>query len=603
MASSGSFNTNAGYSTRYYEFYWEQTSQSIADNSTTIYWKLTPKSGSATWYNYRDLVVYIDGVLVASTGTTVKKGTRDTIIASGTRTIVHNDDGNRSFSASVTLSTYNYGTNNTSGSGSFSLNQIARKSTVSCSGGNIGGATTVSISRKSSSFTHTLTYDFGGLTGTIATKTSSTSVSWTLPDNFYTKIPNAKSGTGTITCTTYSGSTNVGSNTCSFTAKAVESTCKPSISTTIKDTNSTTTALTGDSSKLVKYYSTASVSMSVTANKSSSLSSCSISGAATASGTSSASTSVSSISSNSFTFKATDSRGYTTTVTKTPTMVNYVKLTCSMGDNTPSTSGSMTVTASGNYFNGSFGATNNSLTVQYRYKVSGGTYSSWTDMTITKSGNTYSATKTLTIPDFNYKKTYVFQTRAVDKLITKNSSEKSVKSTPIFDWGENDFVFNVQTVTASDIALLADTGEIVVPKGVTTSSDRAVKENIKYLNYSNINTLAEIDDGITINECLDFVNNDYLLATYNYIYDESKETRISAIAQDLMVNEDESDNKIGLLVTEHREVPVYDYFQGEMIKHLVGINQTQLLNVAIGAIQALSRQVEELRAIIEELDK
>jgi hypothetical protein len=272
-----------------------------------------------------------------------------------------------------------------------------------------------------------------------------------------------------------------------------------------------------------------------------------------------------------------------------------------MGDNTPSADGAMTVTASGNYYNGSFGAVSNTLTVQYRYKVSGGSYGSWTNMTATKSGNTYTATANLT--GLDYKKTYVFQVKAVDKLATKTTAEKSVKSLPVFDWGENDFTFNVQTVTASDIALLADTGEIVAPKGVTTSSDRAVKENIKYLNYSNINTLAETDDSITIDECLDFVNNDYLLATYNYIYDESKETRISAIAQDLMVNEDESDNKIGLLVTEHREVPVYDYFQGEMIKHLVGINQAQLLNVAIGAIQALSRQVEELRAIIEELDK
>lgn len=603
MASSGSFNTNAGYDGRYYQFYWEQSSQDIANNTTTIYWKVTPKAGGVTWYYQKFFKVYINGTLVSSIPDKIK-GSKDVIVASGYHTISHNNDGTKSFDASMSVSVYNYNESNpnTKGSSSFTLNTIARKSSVSCTNGNIGGNVTISISRASSSFTHTLTYDFCGLTGTIATGVG-TSKTWILPNDFYTKIPNAKSNWGTIYCTTYSGSTNVGSTSCTFTANAAESNCKPSISTSIKDTNSTTTALTGDSNKLVKYFSTASVSMSASAKNSASMSSCSISGGASASGTSSASASVSNVTNNSFTFKATDSRGYTTSTTKTPTMVNYVKLTCSMGDNTPSTSGSMTVTASGNYFNGSFGATNNSLTVQYRYKVSGGSYSGWIDMNKSISGNAYSASASLTIPDFSYKKTYVFQTRAVDKLITKTTGEKSVKSTPIFDWGQDDFKFNVQTVTAADIALLADEGEIVAPKGVTTSSDRALKENVKYLNYDNINTLAETDDGITINECLDFVNNDYLLATYNYIYDESKETRISAIAQDLMVNEDETDNKIGLLVTEHREVPVYDYFQGEIVKHLVGINQAQLLNVAIGAIQALSKQVEELRAIIEELDK
>lgn len=598
MALSGSVSTSS-YDGRYYTLSWS-ASQSIANNTSTISWTLSANGGNSSWYAERTLKAVIAGTTVYTKTDRVQRYTGT--ISSGTITLTHNTDGSKSFSASLEAAVYVSSVNCT-GSGSFSLNKIARISTVSGGSGNIGGTATISISRQASSLTHTLSYSFGGLTGTIASGVG-TSYSWTIPTSFYAKIPNAKSGTGTITCDTYSGSTKVGTSTCSFTATAAESSCKPSISTTIKDTNSTTTALTGDSSKLVKYYSTASVSMSASAKNSASMSSCSISGAATASGTSSASATVSNVSSNSFTFKATDSRGYTTSTTVSPTMVNYVKLTCAIGDNTPNAStGSMTVTASGNYFNGSFGSVSNTLSVQYRYKVSGGSYSSWTDMTITKSGNTYSATKTLTIPDFNYKKTYVFQTRAIDKLITKNSSEKSVKSTPIFDWGESDFVFNVQTVTASDIALLADTGEIVAPKGVTTSSDRALKENIKYLNYSNINPLAETDDGITINECLDFVNNDYMLATYNYINDESKETRISAIAQDLMVNEDESDNKIGLLVTEHREVPVYDYFQGETIKHLVGINQAQLLNVAIGAIQALSKQVEELRAIIEELDK
>lgn len=70
---------------------------------------------------------------------------------------------------------------------------------------------------ESSSFTHTLTYTFGNATGTIATKTSSTSVSWTPSLTLANQIPNSTSGTVTITCSTYNGSTLIGSTTCTAT--------------------------------------------------------------------------------------------------------------------------------------------------------------------------------------------------------------------------------------------------------------------------------------------------------------------------------------------------------------------------------------------------
>lgn len=96
-------------------------------------------------------------------------------------------------------------------SGTHTLTTIPRASSVSATAVNLGSATTVSISRASSSFTHTLTYSFGSATGTIATKTSSTSVSWTPPLSLANQIPSATSGTCTITCTTYNGSTSIGS--------------------------------------------------------------------------------------------------------------------------------------------------------------------------------------------------------------------------------------------------------------------------------------------------------------------------------------------------------------------------------------------------------
>lgn len=81
----------------------------------------------------------------------------------------------------------------------------------------MGSATTISISRASSSFTHTLTYSFGSATGTITTKATSTSVSWTPALALANQIPSTTSGTCTITCDTYNGSTKIGTKTCTLT--------------------------------------------------------------------------------------------------------------------------------------------------------------------------------------------------------------------------------------------------------------------------------------------------------------------------------------------------------------------------------------------------
>lgn len=213
---------------------------------------------------------------------------------------------------------------------------------------------------------------------------------------------------------------------------------KPTISPTIVDSNSTTIALTGNSSKLVRYYSNATIAIGAAAVKGASLTSKKVtcgSKSLTADGT------INAVESGSFVFTATDNRGNSTAKTVTPSFVNYVKLTCTLANNMPATDGSMTVKVTGNYYNGSFGSKSNSLNVYYRYKTAGGTYGSWATMTVTKSGNPYSATASLT--GLDYQTNYVFQAYAVDALATVYSAEKNVKATPVFDWGENDFNFNV----------------------------------------------------------------------------------------------------------------------------------------------------------------
>ena len=388
-------------------------------------------------------------------------------IASGQITVTHNSDGSLKMPYSVSVpnvkASNQYGMPAMTLSGTWALTSIARASGVSCTTANIGTAPTITISSASSSFTHKLTYSFGSLSGTIVESTSAKSyTSWVIPTTFYAQIPNATSGTGTITCYTYNGTTLIGTSSCSFTARVNESISSPTITATITDSNAITKALTGDNTILVRYCSTANVSMTATAQNGSSIVSRSIENGSNTFTTSTAT--IADIENGVFSLSATDSRGFTTTVGRNLVSANkfvsYVKLTCNIENTKPDASGNITVKCDGSYFNGSFGATANTLTVKCRYKPVGGSYSSWYTMTVTKNGNFYGAYYTFTIPNFNYQSSYVFQCQAEDKLATVNSTEKTAKSMPVFHWGESDFVFEVPVTfnagASSAVSLVSD---------------------------------------------------------------------------------------------------------------------------------------------------
>ena len=114
------------------------------------------------------------------------------------------------------------------GSQNVTLRTIPRTSSISMPATTMGSANNITITRASSSFTHTLTYSFGSSTGTIATKTTSTSVSWTPPTSLASQIPNSTSGTCTLTCYTYNGNSLVGTSTTTVTL-SVPASIKPTI--------------------------------------------------------------------------------------------------------------------------------------------------------------------------------------------------------------------------------------------------------------------------------------------------------------------------------------------------------------------------------------
>ena len=335
----------------------------------------------------------------------------------------HNDDGSLN-PVSISVSTYITSNYSPSGSATCNMSTIARESSISATNGDIEGSTIITISPKGGGFSHNLSYSFGNLSGTIQNgiwTSGQMAVEWPIPSSFYNQIPNAKEGICTIYCETYSGSTKIG-ETKSTTIKVScnETKCKPVVDATIVDINQTTVGLTNDSSKLIRYKSTARITPIATPQNSASISKKTVDGT-----TVSNYLDIPNVSKNSFSVSATDSRqpnGFITTITKTATMINYVQLTCNANfKRANQTSSVVNLTYSGNYFNGSFGSTSNTLTMSWKYREKG--VSEWTTggtLSPTISGNTYSGSIQCGT-NFDYEKNYEFMVEFSDKIDTLNT--------------------------------------------------------------------------------------------------------------------------------------------------------------------------------------
>lgn len=474
-----------------------EQSQSNAANSTTLAYSLTLYSGNTRFSGYTiGYRIKVDGVQIDyhdNTGNQTSIGRNEAkLVASGTTTVLHNDDGTKTISAEVELWTDSgaYLPVYISGSGQVALTQILRESTISATDANIGAVSMIAVNRKSAAYSHSIRYTFGSLSGYITAdggvsasevKLSSTYIGWTLPASFYAQIPNAKSGKCTLTCKTYSGSTQIGSaKTCTLTCVAAESACAPQIVASVEASDELTPTLTGSNTKLIRYCSDALCILSATARNSATLRQKRIAGQVI-DGTS---RTIPAIEADAVTFDATDSRGYTAAVTVPIDLVPYVKLTCraSSARETP-TGDKVMLYITGSWYNGSFGAADNTLTL--KYKVGGA--SAWTVVTPTLTGNTYSAQVELT--GVSYNETHTLSVAATDKLSTVQVSDTIKRGVPVFDWGEHDFEFHIpvyfqgQTLEGM-LALNGDaiTGVLPISKGGTGAKTQAAAlANLKVL--------------------------------------------------------------------------------------------------------------------------
>ena len=108
---------------------------------------------------------------------------------------------------------------------------IARASSISgLSGNQLNSGVSVTIDRKSSSFTHKVEYKFVNSGWTTVSSNAATSCSFTPPLSLASQIPSAESGALTVRVTTYNGSTQIGSSVTKSINLSVPSTVVPSIS-------------------------------------------------------------------------------------------------------------------------------------------------------------------------------------------------------------------------------------------------------------------------------------------------------------------------------------------------------------------------------------
>lgn len=391
----------------------------------------------------------------------------------------HNSDGTRALIVggyfvinSVVSSIWNDFTVN--------LPNIPRGSVPTATAANIEEATTININKYNSGFTSTLRYEFPAgdanpLTGTIVDKTPLTSYGWVVPSGFYAKIPNSAVGQCKIYCDTYNGNTLVETKSCLFNASVNPNTNKPNVSAVIQDTNALSVGLTGDNNKMVRYVSNANIVISASAKNSASLVGI---GVTCGDGKSSnvANSTLNAVESGAFNVMATDSRGLVNSVAYTKNLINYMKLTMNpvLVRNTPVDS-KVKLSYSGNYFNGSFGAQANTLTVKYRFREYGDANPWSVFYTLpapTITGNEYSADDVILAPggveaSFNYQKSWEFEVLAYDKVNVNGVGNiiPVAPGEPNHDYGKGYFNHNSPTYLKNTAGNLVNIIDLFMPVG------------------------------------------------------------------------------------------------------------------------------------------
>lgn len=323
------------------------------------------------------------------------------------------------------------------------LPTIPRVSQVLASDALIGKNSRLAVSRKNSTYCHSIAWSFGGQEGYLdengepcgeEVKFTKESLDFSVPDSFYEEIPNAKSGLCTLTICTYGEDGIIGQPQISqFTVWADEKVCGPILTGGVEDINPETLSLTGDNRILVKCVSTARCTIFPVARKGAGIAEKSIAGKQV-----DHSLEIPAVEQAVIPFAVTDSRGFTAQWLEQVEMVPYVPVSCeAVAERLSPVSGEAVLKLSGNYYSGSFGLAKNAISLSYSI----GTGEKIPVEVTNLQDNRYYAEVLLTGMD--YTKLYNITLWASDLLTSAEKRTTLKKGVPVFDWGEEDFAFHV----------------------------------------------------------------------------------------------------------------------------------------------------------------
>lgn len=229
MATSGALSTSNDNIK--YKITITQNSQSVTNNTSnvTVSVKFYRTNTGYTTYGTGTVYCKINGTTYSASVTPDDEITSSGIVLfTKTLNISHGSDGTKKLTVSAWISHERVTSSEQSYSMTLTTIPRATTPTVNVTSADMNTSITISMPRASSSFTHTLKYTFGSTTGTIGSSLG-TSKAWTIPLSLANQIPNATSGSLTITCETYNGSTKIGSKTVKITIK-VPASVVPTIS-------------------------------------------------------------------------------------------------------------------------------------------------------------------------------------------------------------------------------------------------------------------------------------------------------------------------------------------------------------------------------------
>ena len=432
-----SFSTNSYSEGRYYTFSYS-LSQDQVKNTTTMNWTLSC-AGGVSWYAERTLILNIDGDKVVNKSDRVVRYAGN--IASGTKTFIHDENGNKSISVSIQAAVETSSIT-CSGSKTIAFQQIQRKSTFgSITGNTIGSKVTININRNNNSFIHTLWYKVKTNGEWVAAvKNVTTSGSFTLPLSICSDIPNDSSVYIGLCIQTWSNGTEIGNVYSSITAN-VPSTAKPAVSFELSDKNNYASTYGG----YVQNTSILHVAITASANNYAKLKT--ITTKATINGSTftyygtSADIELPYAGTWSISVTATDSRGKSTTAaTQTITVLSYSPPTIT-ALSAKRTDLSGTATSNGSYLQVTFSANATSLnskntttfTIQYKKK----NIKSYTSATLSVYQNKYSVSNGTYIFQAETSSGYDIQIVLQDKFNTVTAQTAGSSVSKVFSFFKN----------------------------------------------------------------------------------------------------------------------------------------------------------------------